>query len=53
MWQQEYLCICTPGASAGMDGAGIEVLDLMMVIATSELAARGVKGEEWVGRTLP
>lgn len=30
-----------------MEGAGIEVLDLVMVIATSELAASGVKGEEW------
>lgn len=28
-----------------MEGAGIEVLDLVMVIATSELAASGVKGE--------
>lgn len=36
-----------------MEGAGIEVLDLVMVIATSKLAARGVKGEEWVGRNLP
>ena len=36
-----------------MEGAGIEVLDLVMVIATSELAAWRVKGEEWVGRTLP
>ena len=36
-----------------MEGAGIEVLDLVMVIATSELAALGVKWEEWVGRTLP
>lgn len=36
-----------------MEGAGIEVLDLVMVITTSELAASGVKGEEWVGRNLP